>query len=262
MPELPELVNYKNYADSTSLHKKITEVTVNNDTVLSDCTVDDLQDALEGNSFESTSRHGKYLFLHTKNEPILVMHFGMTGEPVYYKHEADQPEYARVVFSFDNGFHLAYNCPRMLGTITLTDSTESYIKKKDLGPDAYKDVNVDKFQDLFSKKRGMIKSALMDQSFIAGVGNECSDEILYQAKIHPKTKVQDLSQKQLEKLYKVMREVLETKIDADMKGEPLPEDYILRNREEGADCPKCDGKIKKITVSGRSGYYCPKCQSK
>lgn len=263
MPELPELVNYKNYVDATSLHHEVDNVTVYNEQVLKDCSEDDLRNHLVGTSFESTSRYGKYLFVHPSDGHLLVLHFGMTGEPVYYKNEGDRPEFARLIIFFSNGYHLAYNCTRMLGEITLTGDKEQFIRDKELGPDVYKDdFDFETFRNLLHNRRGMIKSALMDQELMAGLGNECSDEILFQASLHPKTKVSSLDDSQLRMLYDTMNEVLDRKIDADLKGEKLPDSYILANREEGADCPNCDGTIQRINVSGRSGYYCPQCQSK
>lgn len=263
MPELPELVNYKNYIDATSLHQKVDAVTVNDDQVLSHCTAEDLAKNLVGTSFESTSRYGKYLFVHPTNDHDLVLHFGMTGEPVYYLDESKEPEFSRVIFAFANGYHLAYNCTRMLGEVTLADDEKQFIEDKELGPDVYKDdFDFETFRELLQNRRGMIKSALMDQELMAGLGNECSDEILYQARFHPKTDVQNLDTDQLRNLYKTMNQVLEQKIAADLKGEDLPDSYILANREEGADCPRCDGTIQRITVAGRSGYYCPQCQKR
>ena len=263
MPELPEVVYFKKYIDATSLHQQISEVEIENDKILSGISADDFQNQLKGSQFESCSTHGKYLFIQTDQNRELMMHFGMTGEPVYYRQADEQPEYPRVVIHFDNAYHLAFNCMRMLGEIGLTESRENFIQQKNLGPDVYSDsFDLETFKDLLDNKRGMIKSALMDQSFIAGIGNECSDEILYQAGIHPKKTTSDLSDSDVKLIYQKMQEVLKEKIDANMEHRVLPESYILSHREEGAECPKCGGSIQKIKVSGRNGYYCPRCQQK
>lgn len=261
MPELPEIINFKQYVDATSLHQEIERIEIHNENILDECTRIDLQDHLLEKQFESASTHGKYLFIHTDEKRGLTMHFGMTGEPVYYKKDEERPEYARAEFRFNNGFWLAFNCMRMLGSIALFEDKKSFIEKKELGPDVYEDSFVLKdFSQLLDGRRGMIKSALMDQSLMAGIGNECSDEILYQARIHPKTKVSDLDDQQLQKLYKTMQEVLRVKIESNRKIENLPEEYILRHREEGADCPRCSGSISQVSVGGRTGYFCPNCQ--
>ncbi|MDX1586026.1 MAG: DNA-formamidopyrimidine glycosylase family protein [Balneolaceae bacterium] len=261
MPELPEVAYFKNYVDATSLHQKISEIEVLNDTIIYKGSAGDLKEVLRGSQFTSTSTHGKYLFLHTDNNRIVMMHFGMTGKPVYYKLDDEKPDYPRVIFHFDNGYKLAFNCMRMLGEVGLITDEQEFISQKELGPDVNnEDFNLPKFKELLEKKRGMIKSALMDQSFVAGIGNECSDEILYQAKIHPKTNIGDLSESQIELIFTKMQQVIAKKIEALKEHRKLPDNYILRNREEGAECPRCGGTIQKISVSGRNGYYCPTCQ--
>jgi formamidopyrimidine-DNA glycosylase len=190
-----------------------------------------------------------------------MMHFGMTGEPVYYKKAEQEPDYARLIINFSNGYHLAFNCMRMLGEVAIVESVNQFIKEKELGPDVFaEDFDFNTFSELLQNKRGMIKSALMDQSLMAGIGNECSDEILFQSRIHPKTKVADLKEDQRRKIYDAMKGVLDKKIDSNIKNEALPDSFILSHRSESADCPACNGTIEKISVGGRNGYYCPQCQ--
>lgn len=263
MPELPEVVYFKKYIDATALHQQIIDVEVGNDAILSGISASGLQKELQGCQFQSTSTHGKYLFIHTDNNRELMIHFGMTGEPVYYKQPDEKPDHPRVTFHFNNGYHLAFDCMRMLGKVGLVDSRESFIQEKDLGPDAFSEsFDQATFKKLLKDKKGMIKSALMDQSFIAGIGNECSDEILYQAGIHPKTTIADLPDADRELIFEKMQEVIQEKIDSNTAHRKLPDTFILSHREEGAECPKCGGTVQKIKVSGRNGYYCPKCQQR
>lgn len=263
MPELPEIVNFKHYVGATSLHHTISSVKVPNPNILSDISPESIKSKLTDTHFKSASHHGKYLFLQTGNSHELVLHFGMTGQPVYYKNENDKPDYVRFFITFDDGSHLAFDCMRMLGEITLIDDHEEFIEQKDLGPDALREVDsIDIFKELLGNKRGMIKSALMDQSLLAGIGNECSDEILYQSGIYPKTKVQALDEENLGALFHNMHAVLEIKIDSNLEIQNLPDSYILRHRSDGEECPRCGGTIQQIKVSGRNGYYCSDCQPK
>lgn len=109
----------------------------------------------------------------------------------------------------------------------------------------------------------MIKSALMNQKIVAGIGNVYSDEILFQARLHPKSKVPDLKDKDWNKIYDAMNDVLKTAIDCSVDKTKMPDHFILSNRKEGADCPKgCGDTIHKLDVSGRSALYCPDCQKK
>lgn len=138
---------------------------------------------------------------------------------------------------------------RMLGNITLIDDRECFLKQKELGLDALRDVDKsDKFVNLLENKRGMIKTALMDQSLMAGIGNECSDEILFQSRIHPKEKVSELGKDELITLFNNMRSVLKTKIEAGMGTENLPGSYILKHRSEGAQCLSCGGSVATVKV--------------
>lgn len=118
----------------------------------------------------------------------------------------------------------------------------------------------DDFSAFIEGKRGSIKGALMDQSSIAGIGNMYADEIIFQCGIHPKTSTSKLSEKEADCLYEQMMEVLETVIKSKESDSGLPKDYLTGHRNEGDECPKSNGKIEMIKVSGRSTYFCPSCQ--
>lgn len=257
MPELPEIALFKKYVDATSLHKKIASLSFP-DTSLLQSSKSDFEEALKGEEFKKTSRIGKYLFLQTTGNHVLVLHFGMTGELEYYKNQ-DPSKYAKLIFHFDNGYQLAYSCKRKLGKIYLSESIEDFKNDHSLGRDAL-DLEEKEFLELLDQKSGSIKGALTDQHFIAGIGNVYSDEMLYQCKIHPKTKVEKLSDSERKELYRQMKKVLETAIENEGERSEFPSDYLISHRKEGEKCPKCSGKIEKIKVSGRSTYFCPKCQ--
>lgn len=109
----------------------------------------------------------------------------------------------------------------------------------------------------------MIKTTLMNQGKIAGIGNIYCDEILFQTGIHPKAKIKNISQEKREQMYDNTIEILETAIEKHADPEKLPNDYIIPKRdEEDAKCPKCNSEIEKIRVNGRGTYYCPECQEK
>ncbi len=109
----------------------------------------------------------------------------------------------------------------------------------------------------------MIKSTLMNLSIMAGIGNVYSDEILFQARVHPKTKVNQLDEKTLREIYDQMHAVLDMAIEHQAIPDDFPANYITPVRgQEDAQCPGCGGKLQRIAVSGRNGYYCPTCQKK
>ncbi|MFP8489782.1 Fpg/Nei family DNA glycosylase [Gracilimonas sp. Q87] len=261
MPELPEIIHFKHYVDSTCLKQTISDIEVRKEDVLSNCTTAELSAKLKGEMFEKTSHYGKYLFIHSTGSHDLVMHFGMTGNPVYFKNEEQTPDFPRVLVHFENGYKLAFNCMRMLGELDLIKDKKAFIKAKDLGPDVSDEkFDYEAFYALVQDRGGMIKSSLMDQQLMAGIGNECSDEILFQSRIHPKKKVKSLRENELKTIFDNVRKVIKKKVEALDHNRELPDSFLLKDREEGAECPNCKGAIEKITVGGRSGFYCPSCQ--
>jgi formamidopyrimidine-DNA glycosylase len=185
------------------------------------------------------------------------MHFGMSGHLNYFKDMDDEPEYDQVLFSFENGYHLAYVAPRKLGEIRLLDRVQPFIEEKDLGPDVMaEDFETATLRALFADRRGMVKSALMDQSLMAGIGNVYSDEILFQVGLHPRTKVKALSKKDVERLYDTMQEVLQTAIDRQADPDDYPEGYLTPHRGPDGACPCCGEPLVRVKVAGRSAYVC------
>jgi formamidopyrimidine-DNA glycosylase len=108
----------------------------------------------------------------------------------------------------------------------------------------------------------MIKSALMDQSLMAGIGNVYSDEILFQVGLHPRAPVKELGEGEREELYRTVTEVLETAIDRQAKPEEFPAGYLTPHRHDGGKCPQCGGEVQRVKVAGRGAYYCPCRQGK
>jgi formamidopyrimidine-DNA glycosylase len=261
MPELPEVEVFKSIVDDTSLNKTIGSIYIEREDILENVTPQDFNKALEGDSFVSTSRHGKYLFIETQQGHTVLMHFGMTAHPVFYESDGTEPDYPRLIFHFDNDGHLAFDCRRMLGKLSLVESKEAFIESKELGIDAM-DPALDKaaFTELIRSSRGYIKTSLMKQELMAGIGNEMADEMVYQAGLHPKSKVGKLSDADIEELYEQMHQVCEVRIQTKTNPALLPDDYLLKHRSDGEICPKCGGEIKQVKISGRSSYVCDHCQ--
>lgn len=257
MPELPEIALFKKYLDSTALHQKISRVDFPGSGVLQN-SPKEMQKALVGNSLEQSRRLGKYLMVGLKSGDCLVFHFGMTGGLEYYKNQ-EAPKYSKMVICFDNGYELAYTNRRKLGKIYLAEDCEQFQEDHSLGEDAL-ELSEKEFLNLLEDKKGSIKGVLMDQKTLSGIGNVYSDEMLYQSGIHPKTKTDKLSETQRKTLFRNMISVLETAIDKEGERSEFPSDFLSRHRKKGEPCPKCSGKIEKISVSGRSTYFCPSCQ--
>ena len=260
MPELPDVEVFRRYFDATSLNQVIDGLW-GETAILEGVRQPQLRENLEGAFFSRTRRHGKYLFAGLGHAgPWLVFHFGMTG---FFKHLSpggEKPPHTRFLLTFKNGWHLAWDCRRKLGRIRLTPDVDGFCKEMHLGIDALAcDLTIEVFGHRLSGAHGFVKSTLMNQSIIAGIGNVYADEILYHAGMHPRWKVSELSAGAVEKLYESMRYVLETAIAAGCRPEKMPAEFLLSRRYPDAVCA-CGGVVEKITVSGRNGYYCPNCQ--
>jgi len=263
MPELPEVEIFKKYFNSTSLNKEIENVDVYTKKMLKGISSRSFRMSLKNEMFTKTGRHAKYLFAHTNTDKVLVLHFGMTGSLKYYKNDEEKPAYTRMQINFRNGFHLAYECPRKLGKIYFIDNVQKFIEKKKLGPDPLaKDFNLPLFRKILDVKRGTIKSALMDQKTISGLGNIYSDEILFHSGIHPASKTEKLSDDHIKKIYHMVNMVLNKVIDVNGDMSRMPGIYLLLMRTAGEYCPRCTGKIRKKSIGGRSSYFCDKHQKK
>ncbi len=259
MPELPEVESFGKYLDRTSSDKIIENVEVKSPELLQNVDENDLKEKLEGNKFTYTKRHGKYTFTHLDSDFWLVLHYGMTGRLKYFQKHGDSPLYDRVLINFEDKSHLAFDDPRKFGKINLTSSMEDFIKERKLGPDAL-EINFKTFKGIFEKRRGAIKSALMDQHILAGIGNIYSDEILFQSCIHPKMQANKLNNTQMEQIFKVMKEVLNISVNKRINGEELPDSFIIPHRRKDGKCPNSDVKLKTVKISSRTAYYCPERQ--
>ena len=263
MPELPDVEHFRRYFDATALHQEIVAVEIHSRQVLATTQTAALKEGIVHHTFEATDRHGKHLFARLDNDRWLRLHFGMSGGLSYFKRMEDDPQYDRLLITFANGYHLAYTSQRKLGEITLLDDKAAFIEQHDLGTDVLSDaMDLAHFQALLADRRGMIKSALMDQHLMSGIGNVYSDEILFQAGIHPRAKVMQLDEEQITRIYHKMREVLKTAIEHQADPAQFPPSYLTPHREVGASCPRCEGEVSRVKVSGRNAYYCPTCQSK
>lgn len=263
MPELPDVAIFGRYLDATALHQEIAGTEVREERLLHGLTPGELEHGLTGRRLVATRRHGKYLFapLDGDDGEALVLHFGMTGRLQYYKRSEKEPEYARVVLRFANAYSLAIVSKRLLGEVGLTADPAGFVEEKDLGPDALHDLtDPASFRDALAGRRGMIKSALMNQQIVAGIGNVYADEILFQAGIDPRTGVRELNGAKLGELFRTMRRVLQTAVERRAEPADYPRGWLTPRREEGASCPRRPGSIERIEVSGRPSYWCPACQ--
>ena len=263
MPELPDIEVFRRTLENTALNKPVQGTAVHDDRILEDgLTPSGLGRHLKSKSFTGAHRHGKILFLRQRGG-TLVLRFGMTGSVEVCPKNEKLPKHTRADLQLSDGSRLAIISQRLLGSAGFTDDEPCFIEDADLGPDALNDDIPEKdFIDMLANSRATIKATLMDQSRMAGIGNVYADEILFHASIRPNHKSETLTQRQRESIYRKMRHVLTTAVDRIAVEREFPHSWLLPIRGNNAACPRCDGKIKSMKVSGRTTWYCPHCQNK
>src|SRR5215204_7572050 len=130
MPELPDVEVFRRYVNATSLREKIESVEVRNEKILGGLSVHRLQRTLKEHTFESTRRHGKNLFVELDGGGWMLMYFGMTGSLAYFENSDDEPPHSRLLFAFENGYHLAFDDARMFGKVDLIAGPEDYVRER------------------------------------------------------------------------------------------------------------------------------------
>jgi formamidopyrimidine-DNA glycosylase len=265
MPELPDVEHFRQHLAATSLNRTIEDVTIRKAKVLA-LPGARLRQALHGRRMKRTRRHGKQLLVELDDGGWLALHFGMTGRLLHFTNPADDPPYDRVRLDFADGSHLAFDDRRQLGRVAIVADADDFIRQQKLGPDALDPkLGEAAFIALFAANRATAKAALMDQTLVSGIGNIFSDEILFQAGIHPQAPVKALGRADLARLYRTTRKVLEMAIarggGSEEGTDKLPKGFLTPRREEGASCPRCRGRIATRKFSGRTAYFCPACQA-
>ena len=259
MPELPEAEANRLRVERDCLHRTIEAAEPGDDTSYIELPGDNERGRLVGHQFTRTHRHGKLIFAGSESGPWICVHLGMSGSLRPFDEADGPPDYAKFLIRFEGERRLAFRCPRKLGWVRVVDSPEAEIERIGFGPDAL-EIGRDAFAEVIGDSRGAIKSALIEQKKLAGVGNLWSDEILYRTAIDPQRKGTDLSDSQLGDLYGAMRDILRAVVDTEADYSELPDDWLIHTRDEGAECPQCGGEIVRTKVGGRSAYHCTRHQ--
>jgi formamidopyrimidine-DNA glycosylase len=265
MPELPDVEIFRQVVDRQCLGRRIERAVVADPGILDNISANALADRLAGAVVRSAHRHGKHLLIAAPPAGVLAMHFGMNGALRFLADKQEEPPYLRLFVDFAGGGRLLYINPRRLGRVALADSAEAFVAAAGLGPDALDPgFDLPAFAGVLAGRKRDIKSVLMEQSLLAGIGNIYSDEILFQAGIHPATPAMRLDRGRAEHLFRTMKRVLQTAIDhaagAESGGERLPPGFLLPERRRGGHCPHCNRPLATLKRGARTGYFCPHCQ--
>jgi formamidopyrimidine-DNA glycosylase len=265
VPELPEVETIKRELEKAVLGKKITEVCVHSPVVIREPAVDKFEKGLRGANIKNILRKAKVLILELSNGKSLVIHLKMTGQLIY----PGDGEKSRVSFHFSDGKSLDFNDQRLFAELRLLDDWRSLKFIQRLGPEPF-DLSPDKFKQMLAIKKTKIKPLLMDQTFIAGVGNLYAAEALFRARINPGRAASSLSDKEKELLFKEIKDTLweaikykGSSVDQYVQLSGQPGDYVKYHKvygRKGKPCIICKTPVKRIALGGRGTYFCPKCQ--
>ena len=311
MPELPEVERARRLVHDLCVGARVTRVVrpVVDDKVFVDVDPGAFERALETRALVASERHGKQMWWRLSGDDALTpcFHLGMTGAFVargvagiqYYNSAATgtgewPPRHAKVCVSFDNGVEIAYVDPRRFGKIRLVEDVGSVVGG--LGADPSRGLpRGDAFAAMWRRRSAAIKTALMDQKIMAGIGNWMADgagesrssrsarrdelrddatgratdesfgapEILYRARIHPETRANELSASQLEAMRERIIEVVTVAVEANSDHDLFPDDWLFHHRWGKTEGAKVNGDaIKFIEIGGRTTAYVPKLQLK
>jgi formamidopyrimidine-DNA glycosylase len=255
MPELPEVNTFQRYFDAAALQQRIQQVVVHDEKIIRNMNGDAFAEHLQGRTFTGSYRRGKYLFGELDNGAYVQFHFGMTGDLNYYQDGEQPSRFERFVFVFDNGYRLGFDDPRKFARILYLEDLQAYLQSIALGEDALI-IDEATFLDLMQGKKGNLKAFLLNQKYLAGVGNLYADEICYQARIHPASLVEKLDLPQRKLIYDLMQKILQSAMEQSAHYKEYPENWFWQWREEGYPAPDGSGEVEKATIAGRTTYFC------
>lgn len=287
MPELPEVENTVRDLQKKILGQKIEDVWTDFKKIIKKPRdFEEFKKGLKGEKIEDIRRRGKNIIFDLSKSKALLIHQKLTGHLLYgtwsIKHGVWKPKekgpvgdkvntYIHLLFTLDNGAMLALSDLRKFAKVELLSKETLEKELSSLGPEPLeKNFTFEKFKETLRQAQGKVKQVLMDQTVIAGIGNIYSDEILWEAKIHPFKEIKKLSNKELKKIYEAMRRILPKAIE--LGGESISDFRRLSGekgmfdserrvyRREGEKCSRCGAIIKRVKLAGRSAHFCPKCQ--
>jgi len=256
MPELPEVDSYR-----TGLAKMIKGWKLKGgESIWPKACTDDFK-IIKNQEIKGFDRRGKYLIINLSKDYIVV-HLRMTGRiDVANK----TPKYTTVEFNFENKQKMCLVDPRKFGKVWITKDIKPIIKNLGIEPLSRK-FTLKEFEIMLTKKTGTIKPLLLNQSFIAGIGNYLADEILFRASIHPLRKANTLSKEETKSLHNSIKYVIKKSIEyggttfltfrgpEGKKGEFWKKLQVFR--KTGEPCPHCKSPIKRMVVGQRGTHYC------
>ncbi len=268
MPELPEVETIRRDLIRDVKGKKIKDVEILSPRVIKEPRPSEFKRRLKGAAFKDFLRRAKVLAMKLSTGEYLVVHLRMTGQLIY---SAEKQAKARVIFVLSGGKYLNFNDQRLFAELRVVGDWQKLKFVQELGIEPLeKEFSAQKFKEMLAGKKTKIKPLLMDQTFIAGIGNLYAQEALFLAGILPGRAAKELKAQEIKKLHsaiqKVLREGIQyrgSSVDEYVNGRGEKGGYQLRLKvydREGEPCVRCKAKIKKIKLGGRGTCFCSRCQ--
>lgn len=271
MPELPEVETVKETLKKQVVNKKITDVNIYYEKVIEYPTTSEFVKKIINQVIRDVKRRGKWL-LFELDDYYLLSHLRMEGKYFLKPIGSSVKKHEHISFNLGD-IELRYHDTRKFGRmhLVLKDDLEVSRPISELGLEPWdEDLSISYLKEKYKTKSLPIKTAILDQSIIVGIGNIYADEILFLSKLNPLTKARDLSDLDLQNIIDNTKIVLEKAIKAggttirsytSSEGVTgLFQNELYVHSKEGSSCLVCENPIVKIRVGGRGTYYCPECQ--
>jgi len=271
MPELPEVETVVRDLRPHLIGRKIMKAQVRWQKTIAAPSARAFAKSIGGAKITAITRRAKYLIFHLtlgKQDKFLLVHLRMTGGFHLDAPKTPHDKHMHVIFKLSDGYELRFRDTRKFGRMWLVADPELVVGK--LGPEPL-DISPREFHALFGKRRGNLKPVLLDQTFIAGIGNIYADESLWYAKLHPLRRAESLTRDERARLYRAIRHVLARAIA--VGGTSIDVMYKRVNGASGGfqnslrafdqdkrPCRRCGTPILKIVVGQRGTHFCPTCQ--
>ena len=271
MPELPEVETVRRGLEKLILGKKISSIEVHYPKMIK-TDLGEFRKEVPGQVIESIGRRGKYLLFYLTDK-VLISHLRMEGKYFYYPDQIPERKHAHVFIRFEDGGTLVYEDVRKFGTMELLtpELLKSYFISKKLGPEpTKKEFDLLTFEKALKKSKRPIKTHLLDQTLVVGLGNIYVDEVLWRAKVYPAKSSQTITKKEARAIHEQTISVLEQAVD--MGGSTIRsytnafgENGTMQELHQvydkaGLACSRCGTIIEKIQLGGRGTHFCPRCQ--
>lgn len=270
MPELPEVETVKNKLKSKLIGRTIIDTNIIYPNIIEYPEINIFSEEIKNQKINDIKRRGKWILFELDNY-YLLSHLRMEGKYLFRKETDEIGKHEHVIFKLDNNEELRYMDTRKFGRMHLINKDELYTKKplNELGLEPFdENLNKEYLKLKYKTKKLPVKTVLLDQSIIVGIGNIYADEILFLSKINPFKKVNELTDKELDNIIINTKEVLNkaiklggTTIRSYESSEGVHGNFqnelLVHNKEF---CPNCNSKLEKTRIGGRGTYYCIKCQ--